>query len=226
MPYAINRSQPRNVIAAFALVLVAGCGASIGSSQGIPSLPEAPLSAGVVAAWIPDLTPPACKGQTKTKQYASLNGQHVTPKGGSVCVPAFGGWGGSLQLPPSNGYATIGLISSTTAYEPGLFPPPGSKAPVFYLQFALSMDLTFGSTLPYGNGISSAAIVPKRTYTAEAALDFGSLWEYLGGCYSVAKKTKYGGSIGRVGGVFRGHGLNHSNGVIEIFSGKLVANAC
>ena len=215
--------------------IAAALAATLGGCAGSAGLPPAQSSEPIQNAisntnvsrlvW-PDAVPPKCKGQKNTKQYASVDGQHVTTQGVSVCVPAFGGWGGSLQFPAANAPTSLSLISSTTAYEPGLFPPPGSKAPVFYLQFAFGMDLTFGSKLPAGNGIASAKIVPKRAYTVSATLNFGSLWENVNSCYTVAKKSQYGGSIGRVGGVFLGHGLNHSTGVIEIFSGKLVTNAC
>ena len=218
--------RPRAVVATLAAAVLAGCGgtASVAPSQTSSLIPYAVQLAG--PALLPDSGPPACKGQKDTKQYATLTGEVISTKGGSVCVPAFGSWGGALQYPSSNEAAHLTLISSTTAYQPGLFPPPGSRSPVFYLQFAFSASVTFGSSLPAGNGIASPKVVPKKPYTAEAALAFGSLWESLGSCYSVSKKVKYGGGVGRVGAVFRNKHMTPSSGVIEIYSGKLVPNKC
>ena len=43
------------------------------------------------------LVPPNCKGQKTTKHYASLT-VTLSTKGGSLCIPAFGGFGGYDQV--------------------------------------------------------------------------------------------------------------------------------
>ncbi|MEO6834381.1 MAG: hypothetical protein ABI231_00515 [Candidatus Tumulicola sp.] len=65
-------------------------------------------------------------------------------KDGTICVPSFHGWGGSMAYPNTGHPATMTLISSTTAYNPPLFPPPGST--IFFLQVGLNTKTTFGSS--------------------------------------------------------------------------------
>ncbi len=204
---------------------LAGCA---GGSTLVPLQPSAPAANAFsfVNARLPNAGPPPCKGQKNTKQYATVGPQGISTKGGSLCLPAFGGWGGSIQYPNVNEGAQAYFTTSTTAYQPGLFPPPGSMTPLFYIQFSFSANVTFGSKLPAGNGIASEKVIPLKAYTAESALAFGSLWEPFGSCYSIAKKVKYGGGIGRVGSMFLGKHMTPSSGVIEIYQGKLVGNKC
>ena len=50
---------------------------------------------------LPNAGPPACKGQKDTKQYASLTVK-LSTKGGSFCIPEFGGFGGKIKYPSAN----------------------------------------------------------------------------------------------------------------------------
>ena len=226
-----ERAPSRNRFAWLAAAaFLAGCAGQ--SENVIPPQAAAPSGRASIAfqlagdAPFAQSGPPACKGQQKTQKYATLSGQGISTKGGSVCVPAFGTWGGALQFPGASVPAQVTLTSSTTAYEPGLFPPAGSKTPVFYLQLKFSASLTFGSNLPAGNAIASPKVVPKKPYTVVASLAFGSLWQNLGSCYSTSKKSKYGGGVGRAGAVFLGKHPTSSSVVIEIYAGKLVPNKC
>ncbi len=207
-----------------AAAFLAGCGsAGVVPSQGVARSGDSSVTFGV-----PDAGPSPCKGQKNTKHYASLASQPLKSSGGSVCVPAFGGWGGSLQYPPIDTSSTIALVSSTTAYPGGNFPPPGPQKPIFFLQFNLNGILAFSSPLPNGNGVVSTHVVSKKTYTAELFQYYPGIgWSSLmNSCYSVAKKVTVGGGIPRVGSVLVNQSFRESSGIIEIFSGKLSTNKC
>lgn len=215
---------PRSRIATFAVAaFLAGCG---GGSL-VPS-PNALISDAGATLGLPDAAPSPCKGQKNTQHYASVASEQLKSAGGSVCVPAFGGWGGSLQNPPANTSSKIDLISSTTAYQGGNFPPPGSQKPVFYLQFNFNAILTFGSPLPKGNGLVSTHVVPNKAYTAELFQYYPGIgWSaVMNSCYAVAKKVTVGGGIPSVGAVFVDQFFREPAGAIEVFSGKLSTNKC
>lgn len=214
------------IAAVVAIALLAGCGARSGAVLPASAVPNILPGAGANAI-VADAAPPKCKGQKNTKQYASVASQAMKSKGGSVCVPAFGGWGGALQFPSVSGTSSVSLISSTKPYNPALFPPPGSQTAIFYLQFSFSGFPTFGQNLPGGNALASTHVTPNKSYTVELTEKIGSgLWTPLAQCYSVAKTSQYGGGIPRVGAAFIGQFFREPNAVIEIFSGKLVSNKC
>ncbi len=116
---------------------------------------------------------PSCKGQKNTKQYASIGAKPLSSKGGTLCVPSFGGWGGTMDYPgPTSSHSSMGLISSTTAYNPGAFPPQGSVNPIFYIQFKLNTyGVIFGAKLPATGGLSSKSLTVGKSYTAQGASD-------------------------------------------------------
>jgi hypothetical protein len=179
---------------------------------------------------VPDVSPPPkCKGQTNTKEYAEMAKEVMKMNGGSFCVPAFAGWGGALQYPQtygSYGY-NVKLISSTTAYNGGNFPPAGSKKPIFYLQLAFNSFPGFYPTLPKGAPLVSSHITPKKSYTVELSeYLYGLGWSSAISCYQVAKKSKNGGSLAALGAVFKQLTFREKTGAIEIFAGALVTNQC
>src|SRR5579863_8137792 len=130
--------------------------ANVGSTDTLQSL----------GAAAPDVSPPAkCKGQTGSKAYAEVAKQVLKLGGGSLCVPAFAGWGGALQYPQQYGsYAyNVRLISSTTAYKGSVLPPAGSKKPIFYLQVGFNSFPGFYPTLPKGSPLVSSHLTPKKS---------------------------------------------------------------
>jgi hypothetical protein len=225
MLHFIRRAPARRRLGSLAVAaFLAGCsGGSLIPSQGVALSSDSGVTVG-----LPDAGPSPCKGQKNTKHYSSLGSQPLKSGGGSVCVPAFGGWGGALQYPPIDASSTIALVSSTTAYAGGNFPPPGSQKPIFYVQFNLNGILTFNSPLPNGNGFVSIHVVPKKTYTAELFQYYPGIgWSsVMNACYSVAKKVTVGGGIPRVGSVFVNQSFREPSGIIEVFSGKLSTNKC
>ena len=227
-----NLLEPSRValLAGVVTIALAGCaGATPVSSQTVLPASNALASFGP-SAIRPDLSqPPKCKGQKNTKLYAEVATQNVKTGGGSLCVPAFGGWGGALQYPDlkySQSF-TVQLISSTKAYASGSWPPNGSQTPIFYLQYAFNGFPTFGSTLPKGNPIVSSHLLAGKPYTIELWENVIAGWTDLGSCYVVAKKsTKYGGQLASVGNVFDNVFYREGSGVLEIFKGQLVSNHC
>src|ERR1700742_328611 len=74
-------------------------------------------------------SPPSCKGQRTTKQYATAE---VQPQSASekACVPAFGGFGDKISSPSLNPPISITCTSSTTNYDN--MPDLGSGTPILY----------------------------------------------------------------------------------------------
>jgi hypothetical protein len=214
-------SSRQQLIVAVAAISLAACGGSQVLTQTNAAAPS-------VAA--PGVAPiPACKGQKRTKQYASLGAKPLSSKGGTLCVPSFGGWGGTMDYPgPTSSHSSMELISSTTAYNPGEFPPPGSVNPIFYIQFKLNTyGVIFSAKLPATGGLSSKSLTVGKPYTAQGASDVGSLWDALGECYTTAFSTKYGATIRGIGFVLKNvHMGEASSGVISILPGKLAQSKC
>jgi hypothetical protein len=178
----------------------------------------------------PDVSPPPkCKGQKSAKDYAEVAKEVLKTNGGSLCVPAFGGWGGELQYPQTYGSYTytVKLISSTTAYKGSTLPPAGSKKPIFYLQLAFNSFPGFYPTLPNGKPLVSSHLTPNKSYTVETFEYFYALgWGEVAACYQVAKKSPDGGALPAAGAVFEKLTFLEHDGAIEIFAGALVTNRC
>ncbi len=222
-------SQWGFLLSAVAIGVLAGCAARstlspLPASFGAADTLER-LGAGEPGA----AAPRKCQGQKNTKEYAEVEKETLKAKGGSLCVPAFAGWGGALQYPQTYGTAanTVRLISSTTAYKGGTFPPGGSKKPIFYLQLGFDNFPGFYPTLPKGAPIVSSHLTAKKSYTVELFEYFYALgWSKEGECYQVAAKSKHGGSLADAGALFERFTFDEHNGVIEIFDGALVTNRC
>lgn len=218
-------------VAALAAAMLAGCAGSVAA---LP--PQTTVATpGVVPGqafdlFAPDVTaPPKCKGQKQTKYYATVATQGIKEvKGSSVCVPAFGGWGGALQFPGTyNAAYTVSLTSSTKTYKGGLFPPGGSQTPIFYLQFAFSGFPGFYPSLPKGGPLESTHLAAGKPYTIDVREYFYGLgWSPVGECYQTAKKTKNGNGIPGAGTLFEKVTFLEMKGILEVFKGELVSNKC
>lgn len=172
----------------------------------------------------PDANPPACKGQKTTKKYASLT-VTLSTKGGAFCIPAFGGFGGTVKYPSANPSVKLGLISSTTNYAH--LPQLGSGTAIFYLQLALSGGTTFGKDVSAGGGLTSKKIVAGKPYTAFGEAIVYSIPFAFTPCYTTAVKGKYGGVIGGVGALLKNQSVPvKASGFIEIYSGKQSSTQC
>jgi len=216
---SISRFVLRTSFALTAGALLAAC-----AQQGGATFPS-PLN-GVMSsqAELRDATPPACKGQKDSKDYASLT-VTLSTKGGSFCIPEFGGYGGSIEYPTVDPSIKLSEISSTTDYAK--LPQLGSGTAIFYLQLATSGGTAFGENVPAGGGLTSAKIVAGKPYTVFGEASIGSLEYKFTPCYAIATKGKYGGVIGEVGELLKGVILPAAaKGYIEVYSGKQTSSKC
>lgn len=220
-----------SIIALAAVASLGGC--SVGSSSG--SLPSAgqngstPISNSVAqfqgGLALPDLTPPKCKNQQTSSDHATAN-ETFSSKGGKLCIPAFGGLGGSISYPPANPSVGVTLTTSTTNYN-GKLPSLHSGTPVLYLQLAIAGATSFGPNAPVGGGVTGKPIKVGQTYTAYGQAVIAGFPVNFTPCYAVATKGKFGGVIGGLGTLIQGQTLPTSaSGVIEIYSGKSATGKC
>jgi hypothetical protein len=198
------------------------------SARGTAPLPVTPLQPGDVAS-LPrvalfDLAPPKCKGQKTTKNYASLT-VTLSSQGGSFCIPAYGGYGGSVKYPSASPSVKLTIISSTKNYNHQ--PHLGKGIAIFYLQLAISSGTTFGQNGMAGGGLTSQKIVPKNAYTAYGQATVFGVKVNFGPCYAIATKGKYGGVIGGIGSLLKGQNIPvAAKGVIELYSGRQSGTKC
>jgi hypothetical protein len=209
-----TRLSPRRWGGLLVTALLCAC-----AQHGSGVLPAAPAS--VV---LPDAVPPSCKGQKTTKQYASLT-ETLRTQGGKLCVPAFGGFGGSVEYPSADPSVKMKLISSTSNYDK--MPALGPGKPIFYLQLAISGGTYFGTNEPAGGGLAAKKIVPGDSYTAFGEATIDGFTVKFTPCYIVAKKSPYGGVIGGIGSLLKSQDVPAAaTGVIEIYPGKHAGGKC
>lgn len=203
-------------IAFVAGTALAGCS---GASTAVPAQVHDGLAQ-------PAVTVPSCPKQKNTKDYAQSTAQKISSKGGIACAPKFGGWGGSLKYPSYTGSGvTMTVISSTTPYDPGSFPPNANA--IFYLQLKFNSSFKFGSTLASGVTLAGPGLKVHSTYTIEGAKDVGSLWQVLPYCYTSATAGKYGAMIGSLGFPLKGGDFSsYESAVIMVYTGKQAQTKC
>jgi hypothetical protein len=212
------RLLPRVAFCALPASLLAAC-----ASQG--GAPISPALLGTPAAAVaPDAGPRVCKGQKTTKNYASLTVTLLT-KGGSFCIPAYGGFGGTVEYPGANPSVKLNLISSTKDYDH--LPQLGQGTAIFYLQLALSGGTSFAPKVRAGGGLTAKKILPGKAYTAYGQATISGFKINFGPCYSVATSGKHGGVIGKIGSLLKGQSIPVAvSGIIEVYSGKQTGTKC
>lgn len=169
-------------------------------------------------------TPPPCKGQKNAKNSASLSVTFST-KGGSFCVPAFGGYGGTISYPKANPSVKATVTSSSTNYKK--LPQLGTGTAIFYLQLAMAGGTTFGSSINPTGGLTAATITSGKPYTAYGQATVSGQTIKFGPCYATATKGTYGGVISSIGALLEyGAVPTKVNGFIEVYSGKQTKTKC
>jgi hypothetical protein len=171
------------------------------------------------------ISPPPCKGQQTTKQYATVEEQ-LQAAGGKICVPAFGGFGGKIAYPNVNPSIGVTITTSTTNYDkmPNL---GGSGTPILYIQLSISGATSFGETLPHGGALLGAGIIPAQTYTAFGQASAFGFKQNLTPCYARAGKSTYGGKLGGFGKLLEGQSApSAATAVVEIYPGKQASLKC
>lgn len=199
-----------------AVIMLAGCAGSQTTTSGTAPVPA--IFTRVTTA------PPSCKGQRTTKKYGGAT-EKLKTKAGSLCIPAFGGFGGSLQYPGVQRAVKLTVRTSTQNiyYEPQL----GNGTSIVYLNLHFHAGTHFGSHLKSEGGLTSQAIYPGDTYTAYGIVAVGHLDLMFPPCYAVATQGPYGGVLPNVGNLFSGTTITGAGyGVIEIYSGEQVSQEC
>lgn len=212
---SLSRFQYRGA----SLSLIAAALLSACSGQSNSLVPSQGMMARSLSALQPDAGPAKCVGQKTTKNYASIN-TTFSSKGGTLCIPAFGGFGGSVTYPGATPPIAVTVISSTTNYNK--MPMLGTGKPIFYLQVGIKKPTKFGTKVAAGGGLVSKSFVPGQTYYAVAGASVEGLVQNLGACSVVATKSSAGGSISGFGTLLKGQPILIApvTGVVEIYAVK------
>jgi hypothetical protein len=201
--------------ALFAAVLVlAACGQP-GTTMPVPLQPAIASAAS---------GPPACKGQRTKPQYGSIT-VSLKAKSGAFCIPAFGGFGGSLPYPGVDRSVKLTIRTSTTNIyrEPQL----GSGLSMVYLNLHFHAGTHFGARPKSSGGLESQAIHAGDPYTAYGIVAVGHLVLMFPPCYAIATQGPYGGVVPKLGHLLSNATITGAGyGVIEIYSGEQVTQAC
>jgi hypothetical protein len=175
--------------------------------------------------------PAPCPGQSTTSLYASTPAAALQSKVGALCIPAFGGFGGTMEYPPAKPSITATLTASTTNYNQQL-PTLGKKGkPIYYLEVQTSGNTVFGFSLRANGGLTSAKLVAGKPYTLYGEGISGGIVHFITNftpCVATAKSGKDGGVIPAFGRLLVRQKL--ANGALtiyfEVYKGKLTAQPC
>lgn len=171
----------------------------------------------------PERVPAACHGQKTTKKFATLK-ETLSTKGGKLCIPAFGGFGGTIQYPAAKPSVAMTLTSSTKNKKDRKL---GKGTPIFFLQLALAGPTSFGTNLKAGGGLAGKKLIPGTTYTAFGEASADGISAALTPCYVKAAKSPFGGVIGGLGTLLKGLYVPvAAQGYIEIYPGKQASGKC
>jgi hypothetical protein len=197
-------------------VILAGCGGPQATTSS--TVPAPATRARAVTG------PPTCKGQRTTKNYGNSTVKLKT-KGGSFCIPAFAGFGGSMQYPGVE--RTVKLTIRTSAQNIYDEPQLGTGTSIVYLNLHFRAGTHFGSNLKSKGGLTSQTIYPGGMYTAYGIVTVGHLALMFPPCYTVATQGPYGGILPNLGNLFSDTTITGAGyGVIEVYSGEQVSQEC
>ncbi len=208
--------RARNVLAAAIVAgIVSGC-----ASQSNVTMPQENAAGSII---LPQAGPPACKGQKTTKSSSSA-AEKLSSKAGSLCIPTFHGFGGSLEYP---GATPAGKVTVTSTTIDNGFPTQGSGTPAFYLEIALPAATAFGSALHAGSGLTGKTIKAKADYTVFSAYLKYGFWYAALSCYTVAKPGKHGGVLDGLGTVLKGQSFGGPYTLLfEVYPNQQSATPC
>jgi hypothetical protein len=208
------------------LLAAAALSACSGLSGSVPPSPNAASP----AASRPAANPPPCSGQSTTSEYATSETQTVASKPASMCVPAFGGFGGTIQLPAAKPSITATATTSTTNYNQTL-PSLGKKGkPLLYLQLVTSATTAFGKKFKSSGGLAGKSLKTGNDYTVygEAKLaGVAGITMTFTPCVAKASAGKYGGVISGIGSLLAAQRIDTPAVMyFEIYRGKHAAATC
>jgi hypothetical protein len=212
----------RVFLRSFLLITAAALAAC--AQQGGAGVPATPLALRGNIFTATTATPPPCTGQKDSKDYASV-ATTLSTKGGTFCVPAFGGFGGTIAYPKVKPSVKVTIISSSTDYNK--LPQLGSGTAIFYLQMTLAHGTTFGHTINPTGGLTGALIKSGQSYSAYGEATISGQTIKFGPCYETATKGTYGGVLASIGGLLDYASLPaKTDGFIELYSGKDTKTPC
>jgi hypothetical protein len=145
--------------------------------------------------------PQPCKGQETTARYALVSTFFET-NGGVACVPAIGGFGGTLAYPASSVRLAVTLVASPTNYNN--LPLLGHGKLIFYLRIVLRKSVDFGRTVGQDVGIVGPAFTPGKTYSAFLGATREGKTFPIRSCDIVAVTNNGSGALNGVGSLLSG----------------------
>jgi hypothetical protein len=215
----MNAPRSNRALTICALAILTGCAGSSGTGV----VPASGAAATAIVA--PLKAPAACKAQKTTDTSAAVS-ETLAAAGGAFCIPAFKGFGGTIFYPTVSPAITVKVTSSTTDYNHKM-PPLASGKILFYLQLATNGPVTFGPIAKTGSGLFSATIKPGQAYTAEGQASIEGFPASLEPCYTIAKKSGSGATIGGIGSLLKSQVIPAAaSGYIEVYLGKLTTRKC
>jgi hypothetical protein len=175
--------------------------------------------------------PAPCTGQTTTSVYANMPAVAMQSKPKALCIPAFGGFGGTMEYPPAKPSITAALTASTTNYNQLLPTLAKTGKPIYYLQVQTSADTVFGNDVLAKGGLTSAKLVAGRSYTLYGQSIAGGIVHFINDltpCVATATSGKDGGVLPSFGRLLAGQ--KFTNGAVtitfEVYKGKHAAKSC
>jgi hypothetical protein len=160
-------NQLRFLFALAIIALVTGCGRPSDTAT-LPRAIALPAVSG-----LPATTPLQCVHQHGTKKYAQLDVTLKTHES-EFCVPAFHGYGGTIDYPAVERSAKLVLRSAlTNLYDDPLLGTSGT--PMFYLNLHFRSGASFGTQFGSTDGLTGSEIVAGQSYTAYGIVTVGHL---------------------------------------------------
>jgi hypothetical protein len=175
--------------------------------------------------------PAPCAGQSTTSLYASMPVAALQSKARALCIPAFDGYGGTMEYPPAKPSITAALTASTTNYNQQLPMLAKKGKPMYYLQVQTSGNTDFAHSLRSSGGLTSTKLVAGKSYTLYGESLSGGIVHFITNftpCVATATSGKDGGVIPAFGRLLVRQKL--TNGAVtiyfEVYEGKLTAQPC
>jgi hypothetical protein len=188
--------------------------------------PTATATASAAPTATPTSGAQACAGQTTTGTSAAAT-ETLATTGGSLCIAAFGSFGGTIVYPTVSTSISATLTSSTTNIAG--YPALSTGTPIFYLQLALGGATTFGTGTTAGGGLSSTSITPGQFYSVFGQATIFGVSAAFTACVTTATAGDGGtGMLSGLGTVLKGVNVPAAaTGLLEIYPGSTAgAGAC
>ena len=205
----------RWLIASLALLPLAAC--ALRGGNALPTTSYTSIA-------LPNGSPSKCKGQKRTKKYAS-DVEVLSSKGGVLCVPVFGGFSGAVPYAAANPSVKVTLITSTTNYN-GKLPQLGRGTPLVYGQYVFGAGTKFAKKASGDATFTAMKITPGKAYTLFGQFIVNGKKMNRKPCYAVATKGKYGGVFDAGPGIENSSIQPKTTIIGELYSGMQTSTPC